>query len=228
MKTTNGFTLIEMAMVLVVLGLLLGGLLGPLTTQLEQTRRHKADADLEEIRLALSGHALLHGRLPCPADGRDGREARLPDGSCATPPTSHDRTIIGVLPWETLGVGRFDPWGNRYTYAVDPVFTQAASGTPDNRLGRLQVRFGVDATPAVFLSHGPNGPQEQENANHDAIFSLDDPATAGFDDHVLWLSPYLLHHLLRSGARLHKEEQTTPPPERTRPEPASPSSNSRS
>ncbi|MBF0182041.1 MAG: prepilin-type N-terminal cleavage/methylation domain-containing protein [Magnetococcales bacterium] len=228
MKKTNGFTLIEMAMVLVVLGILLGGLLGPLATQLEQTRRRKADADLEEIRLAISGHALLHGRLPCPTDGRDGHEARAPDGACTIPPTSHDSAIIGVLPWETLGVGRFDPWGKRYTYAVDPAFTRSASGTPENRLGRLKVRFGADATPAVFLSHGPNGPQERENANHDPLFSLDDPAQDGFDDRLLWLSPYLLHHLLRSGTKLHNDAQTIPPPERTRPDPASPSSNSRS
>ncbi len=49
----RGFTLIEMAVVLVIVGLLLGGMLVPLATQMETDRRKETTATLESIREAL-------------------------------------------------------------------------------------------------------------------------------------------------------------------------------
>ena len=68
----NGFTLLEMAIVLVVLGLILGGILMPLSTQMEKQDRDETQRILEDIRDALIGFAMTNGRLPCPDTDGDG------------------------------------------------------------------------------------------------------------------------------------------------------------
>jgi len=82
-RRESGFTLIEIAIVLVVLGLLLGGLLGPLSVRIEQADRQKTQELLEEIKEALYGYTVVHGHLPCPdSDGsNDGREDRTTAGT---------------------------------------------------------------------------------------------------------------------------------------------------
>ena len=62
----GGFTLVEMAVVLLILGLLVAGAIGPLETQLEARDRAAALTLLERARDALYGYAVTHGRLPCP------------------------------------------------------------------------------------------------------------------------------------------------------------------
>ncbi|MDR3323838.1 MAG: prepilin-type N-terminal cleavage/methylation domain-containing protein, partial [Zoogloeaceae bacterium] len=49
----NGFTLVELAVVMVILGLLLGGLMLPLAAQREIQQQRAAEAALREIREAL-------------------------------------------------------------------------------------------------------------------------------------------------------------------------------
>ena len=46
----EGFTLIELAIVLFILGLLLGTILPPLAAQFEQKRREETQAQLDEIK----------------------------------------------------------------------------------------------------------------------------------------------------------------------------------
>jgi len=65
MKACRGFTLVELAMVLFIVSLLLGGLLVPLATQIEARQRSDAEEQLERIREALIGFAIINGRFPC-------------------------------------------------------------------------------------------------------------------------------------------------------------------
>ncbi|WP_229415627.1 type II secretion system protein [Pseudoduganella armeniaca] len=65
-ERSRGFTLVEVAIVLVVVGLLIGGLITPLSTQLEQRRVADTRRALEEARDALTGFAIRNGYLPCP------------------------------------------------------------------------------------------------------------------------------------------------------------------
>ena len=78
---TRGFTLIEMAVVLFIFGLLIAGVLGPLETQLEARDRNSTIATMNEIIEALYGYAITHGRLPCPDTDGDG----LPDNITGVP-----------------------------------------------------------------------------------------------------------------------------------------------
>ena len=59
-----GFTLVELAMVLVILALLGGSLLVPLASRIEARDRQAALERLRDIQGALTGFAIIHGRLP--------------------------------------------------------------------------------------------------------------------------------------------------------------------
>ncbi len=141
----EGFTLVELAIVLLIVGLLLGGLLPTLSGQIEQ--RHIADTrkQLDEIQQALIGFAIINGRLPCPADGTtpDGQTnaAGVPAGQEYTTGSGSALTCAkwtgsgasqvgwGVLPWATLGLSETDAWGRRFTYRVTTAFADGI-GSP--------------------------------------------------------------------------------------------------
>ena len=117
MKSQHGFSLIEMAFVLVIVTLLLGGLLVPFSTQVEQKRIAETQKAMEEIKEALLGYAMANGRLPCPASSASG----VPSTSC---------NFVGFLPYATLGVNRADAWGHLYRYAVSQDFTTSFALPP--------------------------------------------------------------------------------------------------
>lgn len=146
---TFGFTLVELTVVLVIVALLIGGLLVPLSTQQDIRNRQEAEKSLAEIKEALIGFAAINGRLPCPADRTSatgtagaGTEAVTGVGgpcSCtaatsgiagagATCNDAGPDSVTGVLPWATLGLRESDPWGQRYTYRVTTRFGRLANG----------------------------------------------------------------------------------------------------
>jgi len=173
----SGFTLVEMAMVLMIVALLLGGLIPTLSAQMESQRINETRKSLAEIQEALVGFAIINGRLPCPADptvatGTAGA------GTERTPPCTAGNST-GALPWVTLGVSETDAWGNRYTYRVSSDFADAVGSatwggcTPSPAptlssfalcsAGTLDVlsaatggtSVAIDA-PAIVISHGKN------------------------------------------------------------------------
>jgi len=155
----SGFTLIELAMVLFIVSLLIGGMLMPLSAQNEIRGRQETDKALANIREALIGFAVVNGRLPCPAPATlaalavgVGLEATTAaagttntTGPCGCTAANSgiasaggtacdDDTpggVSGVLPWATLGVPETDAWGNRYTYRVTTRFGRLASAQTD-------------------------------------------------------------------------------------------------
>lgn len=166
----RGFTLVEMAVAIVVMALLIGSILVPLATQVDQRRTADVQRTLDEIKEALVGFAAAQTSpyLPCPDTDfpPDGAENVDAGGNCVSPE--------GTLPWVTLGVGAVDPWNNRYRYRVTAAFARRAPATPFTLTdqGDLQVcaapacavadRLTVvppspSAPVVVILSHGPNG-----------------------------------------------------------------------
>jgi len=112
-----GFSLIELAIVLVIIGLLIGGGVVVLQTATERQKRGEQNRQLQEIREALYGFALADGRLPCPSaiSSADGEETlNASNDACAE--------VTGRLPWADLGVGRRDAWGHELLYHVNPEF----------------------------------------------------------------------------------------------------------
>jgi len=172
MRQAFGFTLIELAIVLVIVTILIGGLAVPLSTQMKARQFAQTRAEIEAAREALIGYARLNRTpasrpyLPCPDITGDGREDRT--GTACTSATGN-----GLLPWIDLGLTGQDAWGNRLRYAIHPDsansnvgFTDSpASPIPSASLIHLCVsRLCGDATPdvagnviLVVSSNGPNG-----------------------------------------------------------------------
>ena len=115
----HGFTLIEIAIVLFIVTLLMGGLLPTLSGQIEQRRNSDTGKQLNEIKDALIGYAVMNGRLPCPAaPNTSGVESPVGGGACTN-------FYNGFVPAATLGLAGtdsagyvVDSWGNRIRYAV--------------------------------------------------------------------------------------------------------------
>lgn len=219
-RTAQGFSLIEMAVVLVIVGLLLGGLLGTVSALQHRQRHERSEAQLAEIRDALIAFAAVQRRLPCPADPSTPSDV-VGAGLERTPtPTGCTGGSSGVLPWATLGLPETDPWGRRFTYRVAPLLAGVAPALTLVSVGDNVVRnpAGVvlaTAVPAVVVSHGPNAagsrgptgalaplgadPAEQENADGDAAFVAGVPSQT-FDDVLIWVpGPVLMHRLLAAG-----------------------------
>jgi prepilin-type N-terminal cleavage/methylation domain-containing protein len=221
MKRQRGFSLLEMAVVLVIAGLLLGGVLGAMPGMQARQREAQTRRQLEEVREALSTFAALNRRLPCPAD--PGTAATTPGAGVERVPNAGGCTggIAGVLPWATLGLAQADDWGRRFTYRVSATFARSGvaitlASTGDNIVRNVA---GVDLAtqvPVVVVSHGANGrrsystagvigpastdPSETENADSDALFISDTP-TQEFDDLVIWVPiSVLVSRMLQAGA----------------------------
>jgi prepilin-type N-terminal cleavage/methylation domain-containing protein len=116
----KGFTLVELAIVLIIFALLVGGMLMSLSTQQDISNTKESEKRVTEIRDALLGYAATYGRLPCPAiAGATGIESPVGGGNCTT--VNYD----GFLPAITLGIANtnaqgyaLDSWGNPIRYAV--------------------------------------------------------------------------------------------------------------
>lgn len=166
-RRLRGFSLVELAIVLVLLTVLLGLGLGALNARQQSSASALTKQRQAVLRDALIAYLGGNRKLPCADDasvnGING------DENCPA--------TFGVVPWRTLGLGREsaeDGWGNLMSYAV---FAQAGTcpGTRqdwkdaacfgEGKSGGITLNDGTAAAPvplasgviAVIVSHGPNG-----------------------------------------------------------------------
>jgi prepilin-type N-terminal cleavage/methylation domain-containing protein len=134
LRLIQGFTLIEVAIVLIVLTILLGYTMAMVPAQQELKQYRQADVEMDKIIDALYAYAQTKGHLPCPAaDASNGLECRdnnATDGDCdvSSPAVGSCDVWFGYVPGKALGLnGRYrdnllrDPWGQAYRYAVTNV-----------------------------------------------------------------------------------------------------------
>lgn len=242
MQEQKGFTLIEVAIAIVVLGFLLGGAVMSLGAQMELRHRNETRTTLETARDALIGHMVAQGRLPCPApDGATGVEAvNAGNSDCAWPAAN----VLQLVPATTLGLAPtdqagylVDAWGRPIRYRVtrwqeagfaQPIFTYPGpnpnkladyvrgNGFPSNSpppAGFLNVcTDGTNAANCaatriaqglvvVLYSTGPNGIDETA-IGAPAFHFVNRDAAPGYDDLVLWISPFTLYDRLLAGGTL--------------------------
>lgn len=130
----KGFTLVEMAVVLVIVGLLLGGLIVPISAQMDIQGFKNTNSNLEDIKEALMGYAIINGRLPCPASSTSsGIEDPLGGGTCTHPYDGYLPAVtLGITPTDSFGYA-IDGWGgntsNRIRYAVTTSNSKAFTTT---------------------------------------------------------------------------------------------------
>lgn len=124
---TKGFTLLEMAIVLAIIGFILAGLLVSLTAQRDIRDYAQTQNIMEDYKEALIGYSLANRHLPCPDktaganngindNPNDGREDFDVFGNCIVPQ--------GNLPWATLSLADRDAWEQRFIYRVSAAFSQ--------------------------------------------------------------------------------------------------------
>jgi prepilin-type N-terminal cleavage/methylation domain-containing protein len=130
----HGFTLIEIAIVMVIIGLLTGAgmsLMGMLT---KRKARNETVNYLKEVKGALISYATINGRLPWADTDGDGNE-----NSGAT---------SGDLPYSTLGVKPRDSYIRLLKYALNTTLG-TDSGTSCSAL-----RTGLSGNPLVVDADG--------------------------------------------------------------------------
>ncbi|MDH4046692.1 MAG: type II secretion system GspH family protein [Gammaproteobacteria bacterium] len=121
MHRQSGFSLVELAIVILIMGLILGGLAMPLSVQRDNARYREAQELLTVVENSIQGFALVNGHLPCPATPASGGFALASAGGCAVP--------HGFVPASTLGLAGprnddnllLDPWSVPVRYSVSAV-----------------------------------------------------------------------------------------------------------
>src|SRR5882672_1257555 len=195
-KTRAGFTLVEVAIVLVVLAILTGSLLVPLSAQMEQRYYDDTTRTMNDVRDALLGFTVVNKRLPCPDTDGDGGE-NVSGLVCSS--------AQGNLPWATLGIGTADAWGQPFLYRVTLAFANPNPAVPITLASIPDIRIcqtaGCASTPnvvAVIVSKGKNQgtctaacADEVENSNNNVTFVSRIRSQPGggneFDDALVWI-----------------------------------------
>ncbi|MBU1345023.1 MAG: type II secretion system GspH family protein [Proteobacteria bacterium] len=145
----TGFTLIEMAMVMVIVGIVISIMMTVLPSVIKTGKLKEARANLEKYDNALKGYAIINLRLPFADSNGDGFE---------------DAGFDGDLPYRTLGLSNGnDVWGYRVKYAVYGSLT----GTPIDKAALL-----------VILGALPS-PPTGANFNSTIVYTTDSDTCAG-------------------------------------------------
>lgn len=212
----RGFSLVEIAIVLMVIGALLGGLIVPLATQQDASKRRETRILLDDVHAALLGFAAANGRLPCPATNASAGRA-APEGATLACNSYH-----GFVPARTLGIeGPTDDNNRLVDKWLRPVRYSLSNGDGNSYSQRIPLNLNPTfricpdsacATPiaenvvAVIFSQAADinaSADQNENTNGDVDFvtrSLTEAAGSEFDDEIRWLSPNtLVFNLVRSG-----------------------------
>lgn len=160
----RGFSLLEVAIVMVIIGILLTTIGVPLASQVQARRNDETRKILEEAKEAVLGFTVANSRLPCPATASSvGQESFCvaATGTCVGSETTALQThgncsnfYNGFLPAASLGLSGLDSqgflrdaWGeqaNRIRYAVHspnrdvPSTTIGGENHPFTRPGGMQ------------------------------------------------------------------------------------------
>lgn len=211
----RGFTLLELAIVIVLVGLLTGGGLLIASRALQNRMRADALSYMQEVEKALLTYASVNGRLPLADTTGDGRQ---------------NAYRYGGLPYADLGVRPKDPWGRQLRYEANGALDYSDKTVNCNNLkGALGVwpsintplgfqgrpfvadgcpqpaRAGFTVTTAfIIISAGANG-------SFDAVFPCGNnaymaggqyirhPLTDKFDDLLIYVGEAEIYSVMKCG-----------------------------
>ena len=152
----SGFTLVEIAIVLLIVAILLGYTVALFPRQ-QQLKQYRAlDREMDHIVEAIVGFAQVNGRLPCPSlPNSDGDEDSSGSGC---------NEYGGFVPVNTLGLdGRrnedsllLDPFGNPYRYYVTDVNFNGSGGSDFTSPGEMRA-VGLVDTEDLDSDGDPDG-----------------------------------------------------------------------
>jgi prepilin-type N-terminal cleavage/methylation domain-containing protein len=191
----KGFTLIETAIVLLIMGLLLSSLLMPINAQLQLRRVSETEKKLAQIKQAIISYIIMQQTLLCPDTDADGFE-NIGTDNCSS--------REGDLAWRSLGLssGQKDAWGKPFAYAIaggdyQNKTKQSKFITLTNLRNATDLDIALDTGNSiedvalfVVYSLGADGVAYNENGNGDKTYKYGDYVKGVYDDHLIWLSRY--------------------------------------
>lgn len=197
----KGFTLIEIAIVMVIIGLLAGGGVSLMGMLSERRVRNESAEYLNDAKYALTSFAKINGRLPWADNNNDGLE--------------NNNIATGTLPYLTLGLKPRDANSRVINYTLNVnLRTDRSTSCSSLRPGLAGSPLMVDAdgsatsfpVAAVLIGAGPKdadndgnvfdritaGTYRGDNRNGTPNY-LRHPPTITFDDLVVYISGYSLY-----------------------------------
>lgn len=166
MKKHHGFSLIELCLVLMIVGLLVGPFLAFVNLYLKEKARRITNENMLSLSLALGQYYDKFEHYPCPASLKSaageagfGEEAACvatpagegenistqssgagcAGGVCTATSKTGDKIRIGAIPHKALGIpfqSVVDGYGNKITYAVTERY---ATDSPQTHLGAISI-----------------------------------------------------------------------------------------
>jgi len=180
-----GFSIVELAITLVIFGAIAGMSLTLGYRWFDQERFNATELNIKTIEMALDEYRKRNNRLPCPADialttasANYGVEANNPGtctgGGIVASTTTSANIVFGAVPANALGIGKNlmqDNWGRLFVYYVDRRLTVEESLDERNAgyidptsttIGDITIQDATGAnrtTRAAYaiLSFGENG-----------------------------------------------------------------------
>jgi type II secretory pathway pseudopilin PulG len=160
----GGFTILEHAVSLSVIALLLGSIMVPLQTQIENRKIDETRRMLDLAQEMLLGFAAAHGYFPCPATASSaGQEPQGSDHVSGSCPVSHGflpAALLGYRPIDAQGYA-LDAWevaSNRIRYAVASNAVGGVTNVLTRANGMRSVPLGsLGATPFFHVCQSGNG-----------------------------------------------------------------------
>ena len=170
-----GFTLIEIAIVLLIVSILLGYTVALFPRQQELKQYRDVEREMDKVIAAIVGFAQVNGRLPCPASP----DTLGVEDDGGTPDCDF---YGGFVPVNTLGIsGRLngdslllDPWGNPYQYTN---FDNVPKG--EWRKDRNLVPLNTDYDLWSMGKDGKSKPPIMAKDSHDDIIRANDGQYVG-------------------------------------------------
>jgi prepilin-type N-terminal cleavage/methylation domain-containing protein len=219
-----GFTLIEMALVIIVIGIIVSAVTSIVPEFIQSGKIKKAQAIVDKNIYAIEGYLAANGRCPCPDTDGDGLEDRNEnsltwgplDDTCGAGGDIYE----GGLPYRTIGLSSGkDSWGTALRYAVYDnctrtitselcnYFMDFVEGTYDGTLLRTNAG-GVEPINYAYavVSAGPNKDFDGKNSILDMEYELPDKMgdpDYDYDDILNVCSFVLLHGKHCSGYLLN-------------------------
>ncbi len=140
-RRMRGVTLVEMAIVLLILGVLTRAAITPLTASQKHRNYRRAEVSLQSIRDRLWAHVVATGALPCPvaldqeriaavmpAPGSQSLEQRIPR-ICETAHGGVPARELGLAGATGINGALLDPWNRPYRLAIS-LTSHAERGSP--------------------------------------------------------------------------------------------------